>query len=309
MKVLLSLFFTLLYTYTSYAQKFTHVKHIVVIGVDGLSPDGITKAHTPTLDKLMKNGAYSFKAQAVMPSSSSPNWASMIMGASPKEHQITSNDWERTDIREKEYCGGKKGDTFPTIFKVIRDNNPSADIACFYDWDGFGRLIEPGVPTLVADARGEDRTAREAASYISANKPFFTFVHLDHVDHAGHEFGHGTKEYYASVEKADKLIEEIVSSLKKATILDQTIILITSDHGGKGKGHGGYTPAERDIPWIITGTGVKKGSSLTEPINTYDTAATIAYILGYKSPDCWIGKPVKGAFEHTKQGASLHNEQ
>jgi predicted AlkP superfamily pyrophosphatase or phosphodiesterase len=279
------------------------------VGVDGLSPDGISKAATPSLDWMMKSGSYSFKAQAVMPSSSSPNWASMIMGASPTEHEITSNDWERTDIKDKTYCSGKKGDTFPTIFKVIRDNNPEADIACFHDWDGFGRLVEPGITTLMADTRGEDRTAKEAAVYIAANKPLFTFIHLDHVDHAGHEYGHGSKEYISSVEKADKLIGEIISSLKKANILEGTLLLVTSDHGGIGKGHGGDTPAERDIPWIITGPGVKKGSKLTEPINTFDTAATMAYIFGYKTPECWTGKPVTAAFEGKKQSTSANNDK
>lgn len=281
------------------AQGFTPAKHVVVIGVDGLSPDGIKKAHTPVLDKLMQGGAYSFKALAVMPSSSSPNWASMIMGASPQEHEITSNEWERTDIRNKTYCEGKKGETFPTIFKLIRDKYTLADIACFHEWDGFGRLIEPGVPTLIADARGEDRTVKEAAAYITANKPLFTFIHLDHVDHAGHESGHGTKEYYTSVEKADKLIGEIMESLRKANILDQSIVIVTSDHGGKGKGHGGDTPQEREIPWIVWGATVKKGTIINEPIQTYDTAATIAYLFGLQAPSCWIGKPVITAFETT----------
>jgi predicted AlkP superfamily pyrophosphatase or phosphodiesterase len=157
--------------------------------------------------------------------------------------------------------------------------------------------VEPGVPTFIADARGEDRTAREAAIYVAANKPLFTFIHLDHVDHAGHESGHGTKEYYASVEKADKLIGEIINGLKKANIFEQTVIIVTADHGGKGKGHGGDTPEERNIPWIATGPGIKKGNTLTDAINTYDTAATVAYLFGYKAPDCWIGKPVISAFE------------
>lgn len=281
----------------SFAQKFTNAKHVVVIGVDGMSPDGIRHAQTPTLDKLMQEGAFSMKAFAVMPSSSSPNWASMIMGASPAEHGITSNDWEPTDIKEKEYCGGKKGEFFPTIFKLVRDHATGADIAVFYDWDGFGRLIEPGIPTISADVRGEEKTVTEAVAYLIANKPLLTFIHLDHVDHAGHQYGHGSSEYYASVEKADRLIGEVVKGLKKAAIYDQTVLLITSDHGGIGKKHGGDTPEEREIPWIISGPGVKKGSAIQEPVQTYDTAATIAYVLGYKAPACWIGKPVRSAFK------------
>ena len=59
------------------------VKHMVVIGVDGLSPDGVLKAKSPVMRRLMKEGAWSLRARGVMPTSSSPNWASMIMGAGP----------------------------------------------------------------------------------------------------------------------------------------------------------------------------------------------------------------------------------
>jgi predicted AlkP superfamily pyrophosphatase or phosphodiesterase len=72
MKVMLILYAVLLANYTSWAQKFTNAKHVVVIGVDGLSPGGISKAYTPHLDGLIKNGAHSFKAQAVMPPAAVP---------------------------------------------------------------------------------------------------------------------------------------------------------------------------------------------------------------------------------------------
>ncbi|MYI84231.1 MAG: alkaline phosphatase family protein, partial [Rhodothermaceae bacterium] len=68
--------------------------HIVVVGVDGLSPDGIRQASTPNLDALMEQGASSFSARAVLPTSSSPNWASMINGAGPEQHGIISNAWQ-----------------------------------------------------------------------------------------------------------------------------------------------------------------------------------------------------------------------
>ena len=49
------------------------IEHVVIIGVDGMSPDGIQKAETPNMDKLMQNGAYTFHARDVLPSSSSQN--------------------------------------------------------------------------------------------------------------------------------------------------------------------------------------------------------------------------------------------
>ena len=65
--------------------------HVVVIGFDGLNPDGIEHAATPVMHGMMKRGAYTLHARAVIPTVSSPNWASMIMGAGPADHGVTTN--------------------------------------------------------------------------------------------------------------------------------------------------------------------------------------------------------------------------
>ena len=73
--------------------------------------------------------------------------------------------------------------------------------------------------------------------------------------------------------------------------------MITADHGGKGTSHGGPTLEEIEIPWIIKGPGIKAGNEIASPVNTYDTAATVAYMFGLTQPSCWIGKPVLAAFK------------
>ena len=271
------------------------VNHVVIIGCDGLSPDGVQKAKTPNMDSLMQRGAYTMRARAVMPTSSSPNWASMLMGAGPEQHGVTSNAW-RPDKFELTPTAVGSGGIFPTIFSVLRAQQPSAVIACFHDWGGFGILFEREAPDVIEDTDGPVNTTERAVAYFKAKQPDFTFIHLDHIDHAGHAYGHGTPEYYKSVEEADRLIGETIQGLKAAGMLEQTVLIVTSDHGGVGKGHGGATTAEVEIPWIIAGPGVASAKELTSFVNTYDTAATVAHIFGLTAPDCWIAKPVLEAF-------------
>lgn len=263
-----------------------------------MSPDGIQNASTPMLDELMKTGAWSLNAKAVLPTSSSPNWASMIMGAPPKLHGIKSNSWEPKKIKNKRFCAGPKGQIWPTIFKVIRDQIPEANTTCFHDWGGFGRLIEPGVLTKLKNTKGPAKTISSAIGYFEENQPLFTFIHLDHVDHAGHKHGHGTQKYYKAVEEADRFISQLVSAMAESGKMEETIILITADHGGKGKGHGGKSPEEVNIPWIISGPGIKEGFQIENWIDTYDTAPTLAYLLGLNAPKCWTGKPVVEALQN-----------
>jgi hypothetical protein len=41
---------------------------------------------------------------------------------------------------------------------------------------------------------------------------------------------------------------------------------------------------------------VAAGKELSIFVSTYDTAATIAFIFGLKTPNCWIARPVVEAF-------------
>lgn len=272
------------------------VKHVVLIGIDGLSPSGIRASQVPEFTRLLAEGAGTMHARAVMPTSSSPNWASMIMGAGPEQHGVTSNDWERDRFEIAPIDKGPEG-IFPTIYGVLRSQRPDAIIGVFHDWDGYGRLVERDSCELVEDADGPDDAMRRAIGFIRQRKPTFTFVHLDHVDHAGHTYGWGSPEYLRAVEHADSLIGQMRRALDESQMSESTILMVTADHGGKNKGHGGATMEEIEIPWIIVGPGVRTAYELTRPVNQYDTAATIAHIFGLTPPQSWIARPVIEAFE------------
>ncbi len=270
---------------------------VIVLGFDGLSGWGVNEMPTPTFQQLRAAGASTLKAKAVFPTSSSPNWASMIMGASPDEHGITSNRWKRTKLVGKSFCGRAKGKVFPTVFGVLRDQKPDAKIYLVHHWNDFARLTDIDAIDQIFNTKNEHKTAERAIKIIREKQPDFLFVHFDHCDHAGHEFGHSTPEYFASIRVADSLTNLIIEATKQAGSFDETYFIITSDHGGIGKGHGGKNPREVEIPWIVSGPKVKPNHQLPDhTINQYDTAATIAYIFGLQQPDCWTAKPVSDAF-------------
>ena len=271
------------------------VKHVVVIGFDGLSPDGIRNANTPTFDRIIKEGAHSFHARAVLPTSSSSNWASMIMGAGPEQHGITSNSWEKDNFTLPAVTQ-KEDFLFPTIFTLINDQVPDAKIGAIYNWKGFGRLFEKNAVDYDISAKTEEETATLAAKYIKENKPTFTFIHFDHIDHAGHNYGHGTDHYYESVEKGDQVLAQVMQAIEEAGMNDDTMVIVTADHGGLGKGHGGSSLMEAEIPFILWGKPIRKDFLIEHPIYQYDNAATVAYALGVRTPHAWIGKPAFMAF-------------
>lgn len=278
---------------TSHKQP-SPVKHVIVIGIDGMSPDGILNADTPVLDSLMAHGSSTMRARTVLPTSSSSNWASMLMGAGPEQHGVTSNNWERDDHSLPPVVTGTE-DIFPTIFGTLHQARPEAVIASVYHWSGFGRLYERSAVNVDINPQTEAATADTAVAVLNRYHPTLTFVHIDHVDGAGHGEGHGSPAYYAAVSRADSLIGVILDGARQAGMADDLVVIICSDHGGIGFGHGGETPEEANIPFIIAGKNIKSDYLIQNAVYQYDQAATVAYLLGIEPPQAWIGRPVTEA--------------
>lgn len=277
------------------AQNAPQIKHVVVIGFDGLSPDGLENAKTPTFDKLISEGASTMHARSVLPTSSSSNWASTIMGAGPEQHGITSNSWEKNNFVLPPIVQSE-GFLFPTIFNLLNTKIENAEIGAIYHWDGFGRLFEKNAVDYDISPKTADETAQLARAYLKSKQPTFTFIHFDHVDHAGHEYGHGTPEYYKSVEQADVLLAEVLEAITSSGMGNETLVIVSSDHGGIGKGHGGESLQEIEIPFILWGKSIKKNFKIIDPVYQYDNAATVAFAFGLKLPMACIGQPIKNAF-------------
>jgi predicted AlkP superfamily pyrophosphatase or phosphodiesterase len=269
-------------------------RHMIVIGVDGLSVDGVRTAKMPHLRKLMARAAWTLEARGVIPTLSSPNWASVIDGAAPEQHGITSNGYLRHMVEIEPVCRDAEG-MFPTIFEILRMQRPTSRIAVFHDWKGFADLVEKGAPNVMQHEPGAARTTAAAIEYWKHNRPDLMFIHLDNVDQAGHDSGWTSHSYYQAVEEADQHIGQIVAMLEEQGAVNSTYLLVTSDHGGKGRNHGKNSLAEIQIPWILAGPKVVPGQ-ITAAVYTYDSAATIAWILGIRVPECWIGRPVVTAF-------------
>ncbi len=266
-------------------------RRVVVIGYDGLSARGLQGAKAPNIAALVSSGAWTMHARAVLPTVSSPNWASMIMGAGPAQHGVTSNEWKPGQHEIEPSCKGPSG-IFPTMFLLLRQQKPASDIAIFHHWEDFARLVEPGIPSVIAHGQTAAETIHRAIAYLDSHSPDLVFIHLDSIDDAGHKYGHLTPEYFEAIAEADRLTGELVRALEKRERRNDTVFLLTADHGGVGKKHGGNSMAELEIPWILSGPGVKAGLELSTPVNQFDTAATVAYLLGLKTPPCWMGRPV-----------------
>jgi hypothetical protein len=270
-------------------------KRVILIGIDGVSAEGFQYSNTPVINSLISKGAISLKTRGVMPTVSAPNWASILSGAGPEQHGVTSNNWSLMNQGFEPTAKDADG-YFPSIFTIIRKQMPKAITAMFYDWDWLGTFVNKKYISKEQYIQGHVMVTSIALDYIKKEKPVFTFIYYGLPDEKGHGKGFNTKDYYQAINDIDTEIGKIVSGLQESKLAQNTTLIITSDHGGIGTGHGGESMIELEVPWIITGPGIRKNVLLESANDDLNTAPTIARILGLKTPAEWIGKPVNEAF-------------
>ncbi len=268
-------------------------KHVILIGIDGWGAYSMDKAKVPHIRCLMDSGAYTLKKRSVLPSSSAVNWASMYMGAGPELHGYCEWGSQVPDLPSRVV---NKDGIFPTIFSELRAAAPEAEIGNIYEWEGIRYLVDTLVLNydkhVVEVAKDSTATARFAVNYIREKKPAFVNVVFDALDHVGHAAGHDTPLYYEKLEEIDGYVGQIVQAVKDAGIWEESIVIVTADHGGIEKGHGGRTMREMETSFIICGKHIKQGAVIEESMMQFDIASTIAAIFGLQQPQVWIGRPM-----------------
>ena len=97
-------------------------------------------------------------------------------------------------------------------------------------------------------------------------------------------------------QRSSELLHELLS-VEEMEDTTETIFIVTADHGGIEKGHGGKTMQEMQTPFIISGKNIKKEGEFHESMMQYDVSSTIAHIFGLKQPQVWIGRPMLQVFK------------
>ncbi len=273
-------------------------KHVILVGFDGFSACSMKHGvEVPTMRRLMAEGASTLDNRSVLPSSSAVNWASMFMGAGPELHGYT--EWgSRTPELPSRVVN--MDNRFPNIFGLYREQHPDAEIGYIYEWEGMNYLVDTLAMNFrqqaVMNEENPDGCATVAVPYIKEKKPNLCAIIFDKPDGTGHQYGWTSPEYYAMENHLDSCLAQIVTAVEEAGMMDETVIIVTADHGGIEKGHGGKTMQEMLVPIIFYGKNVRKGHVISESTMIYDIAGTIAWLLDVKQPQVWIARPITSAF-------------
>ena len=261
-----------------------HASRVLILSIDGLRPDAILAAPMPNLHHLMQtSAAYTLNAQTVYPSATLPAHASMLGGVCPSKHGVDWND----NLPEKGYAIGTD------IFDLA--HAAGLQTVMYVGKEKLRQATEPSSTDVFVHINDRDLVI---ADDLIANFPQnfgLLFVHFPLVDGMGHEYGWMSWQQLSVAYRADEALGNILAELDARGLHDDTLIIITADHGGHDTTHGTKRPEDMTIPWIASGLGIVPGA-LTTTVHTYDTAATAAYVLGLSIPPEWDGVPVYEAF-------------
>jgi arylsulfatase A-like enzyme len=258
-------------------------RRVLIISIDGLRPEAIALATMPNLQALMQISAYSLTAQTTFPSATLPSHVSMLTGLCPAKHGVDWNDY----LPEKGYAQGT--DLFDLAHAA------GLITVMFVGKEKLRQISEPASVDIFRYINDRDVVIAQRVTEEFPVDFGLLFVHFATPDAMGHVYGWLSPQYISVVQRADEAIGTLLKDLDDHGLRQETLIIITADHGGHKQTHGSRMAEDMTIPWVVSGPGVRPGP-LTSPIQTTDTAATAAWALGLPRPPEWDGWPVLEAF-------------
>ncbi|MEC0264271.1 alkaline phosphatase family protein [Paenibacillus anseongense] len=269
------------------------IKRVIILGIDGAGTF-IREAQTPYLDILLAGGVQTHLARTVYPSNSGECWGSLLHGVVPNRHE--------SHVHIQKNRSFPVDSMAPSIFRILRKARPDSTMAAFVSWKPIITGVIEDIDGMNKYAAPDEELVPAIGAYLRSNPGVeLMFVQLDDVDAAGHRhgYGEGSTEYLKAITRADKQIGEISKALLEAGMLEDSLLIITTDHGGGGLdafNHGSDAPRDMTIFWGCRGPGVNPEASLLG-LSIMDTAAVALHALGLPIPRDWDAKLPAGLLD------------
>lgn len=104
------------------------------------------------------------------------------------------------------------------------------------------------------------------------------------------------RAYDRELEATDRMIGRLLAALEANGVLDETVVVVTSDHGEQFLEHGrlvhggnGLYDEVLRVPLVIAGPGVEPGA-VEEPVGSVDVFPTLFDLLGIEAPEEFMGR-------------------
>jgi predicted AlkP superfamily pyrophosphatase or phosphodiesterase len=213
---------------------------VVVVDAFGVSTWTAARMETPTFNALANR--HLLHLRSVMPTITPVNFATMVTGASPEVHLISTRD---DDL------------VLETVFDVLRCYDKTSATAA-RALSSLGILISSFADQGGLAVSNTDEEVCSIAVDALKERVDLLWVQLLDVDDAGHEHGPLSSQGIAAAKRADAYLKEIVSEACKRgyaliVLADHGQHTITGDDGRKAGTHGTRMEEDVYVPFIWCG--------------------------------------------------------
>ena len=266
-------------------------KHVVIVGIDGMGAYH-KGTDTPNLDAIFADYALTDVAQTYRPVASGPCWLSMFTGVDPVVMRTPQNPYDGQTAVIQRYKDALA--KYPTLFSMFHDKYPDSTVASISRWILLQDLFKESADYLYTAGTPKKWTTQEeldnALAYIETidtSKNNFVYFYFTEPDSTGHVKEWGSPEYYEKLRECDAALGEIFKAVEAKGMLDDTLFIVTTDHGGEGTKHGDvYTPAVLTITLGFRGKTINNVKDFDMIFR--DVAAIVAEAMELEN-DTWAG--------------------
>jgi arylsulfatase A-like enzyme/Flp pilus assembly protein TadD len=281
-------------------------RHFVLVTIDTLRADrvgvyGNKDVATPVLDGIARDGAMAVEATAHVPLTR-PSHVNLFTGRLPIETDIRDNVSPSVvpDTPLLAEILNKAGfRTAAFVSSVVLE--PSSGLS--RGFDTYSARFEGGAGEarfLSTVQKKGDVTTQEALDWVDSTggsppARMFLWLHL-YDPHDPYEppepyaSRYAGRAYDGEVAFSDALVGRLDAALVRRGLKDQTLLLVTSDHG-EGLGEHGETlhgffayQSTLRVPFLVRGPGIRAGTRLLSTVRLVDVFPTILDLLGLPAP-------------------------
>ncbi|MEW4489409.1 alkaline phosphatase family protein [Thalassoglobus sp. JC818] len=270
-------------------------RRALLIGIDGLRADALKAAKTPHIDALIESGAFTENTQILgeryqeNDTISGPGWSSFLTGVWADKHGVHDNSFT-----------GKNYTEYPHFFHYVKVQFPQAKTHSFVDWSPIDEhIVSDADVHKVYPAHGheeytkQDReVTRDAVKTLREDDCHVVMAYLGAVDETGHRYGFhpSVSAYTTAIERVDAQVGLMIRAMRSRPNFDAEdwLVVISTDHGGQGLGHGGGHSIDeiRTTFLIVSGQPAKVGK-IEEQTYLVDVPVTVLTHVGVKIDPEW----------------------
>jgi choline-sulfatase len=287
-------------------------RNLLLVSIDTLRADhlgcyGYAAAQTPRLDGLARSGIRFARATTVVPLTL-PAHTSLMTGTFPAWHGVRDNGGfyvgdDQVTLAETLRDAGYRTGGFVSSFVLDSRWGIAQGFETFFDDFDLEKYGDKGGMDIIQ--RPGSETVDHAVSWLGADRdrPFFAWVHL-YDPHTPYDAPEPFRSrfpatqvgaYDAEIATADSQLGRLLDTLQLQGRLDDTLVVVTGDHGEMLGEHGEathgffiYDPATH-IPVIVSGPGVP-AREVADQVRIVDVMPTALELLGRPVPRAVQGK-------------------